>query len=167
SDGELSAFEDVAVIVQPQPGPPFNAAPVVEAGLPQSLALGTPAFLEGTLSEDGLPGGAVTSWWSQVSGPPGVSFANVADPATSASLPAGGHYVLRLTAFDGQAATADDVSLTVVAPLVVSIQAVENTASEFSGLGPASRGEFTITRDGDFDAALAVQLAISGSASNG
>lgn len=171
NDGELSAFADRLVEVNPLTAPPTNTAPLVEAGLPQSLPVGTLAFLAGVVTDDHLPAppGAVTSWWSQVSGPDGVVFTEVSDPQTTATFPGGGNYLLRLTAFDGEVATADDVAVTVIAPPLVSIQAVGKTASEFAGVstGGEAFGTFNVSRAGDGSSALVVRLAIGGTASNG
>ena len=46
-----------------------NAAPVVDAGANQAVELGTTVHLDGTVSDDGLPSGALTIAWTQVAGP--------------------------------------------------------------------------------------------------
>ncbi len=96
--------------------PPANLAPIVRPGTNQSVVWPAAAALAGTVSDDGQPNppGAVAVTWSQVSGPGTVTFANASTPVTTASFSAGGAYVLRLTADDGQVATAGEVTVTVI-----------------------------------------------------
>ena len=54
-------------------GTPTNIAPVVDAGPDQTITLPATAALDGTVSDDGLPAGTLTTTWTQVSGP-GPSF---------------------------------------------------------------------------------------------
>jgi hypothetical protein len=58
-DGELSSNDEVTVTVNPEP----NSAPVVDAGLDQTITLPAAATLDGTVTDDGLPNppGAVTT----------------------------------------------------------------------------------------------------------
>jgi hypothetical protein len=120
-DGQLSATDDVAVTVNPA-----NTAPVVSAGSDQAITLPDSATLDGTVSDDGLPAspGAVTTTWSQVSGPGTVTFGDANVVNTTASFSANGVYVLRLTADDGQLSAIDDVIITVnpanAAPVVAA-----------------------------------------------
>jgi hypothetical protein len=94
---------------------PSNAAPVVSAGLDQTITLPASASLDGTVSDDGLPNppGAVTSTWSKVSGPGTVTFGNANAVDTTASFSVDGVYTLRLTANDGALSSSDDVVITV------------------------------------------------------
>ena len=80
-----------------------NQPPVVNAGANQTITLPSAATLQGTVSDDGLPNppGAVTTAWSEFSGPGTVTFANAAAVNTTASFSASGTYDLRLTANDG------------------------------------------------------------------
>jgi hypothetical protein len=89
-----------------------NQAPVVNAGADQSISLPSSANLSGSATDDGQPG-ALTTIWSQVSGPGAVTFGNAAAPSTTASFSAAGTYVLRLTASDGAVTSTDDVTITV------------------------------------------------------
>src|SRR5439155_11735664 len=105
----------------PPPAPAVNLAPVVNAGADQVITLPSIATLTGAASDDGLPG-VLTTTWSQVSGPGTVSFSNVSALNSTATFPASGAYVLRLTASDGALAVNDDVAVTVnpaPAPLAV------------------------------------------------
>ena len=97
-------------------GPPSgNQAPTVNAGPDQFVSFPDSAFLDGTVTDDGLPDppGAVSVSWSQVAGPGTVTFvdANVVD--TTASFSVAGIYILRLTADDGEFQTSDDVTVVV------------------------------------------------------
>ncbi|MHC4605993.1 MAG: C25 family cysteine peptidase, partial [Planctomycetota bacterium] len=89
-----------------------NSPPTVDAGPDQSVLLPNVAVLDGTVTDDGLPG-PVTTTWSQVSGPGGVVFADASAVDTTATFPGAGTYVLRLTADDGEFSVSDEVSVTV------------------------------------------------------
>ncbi|MEQ1730333.1 MAG: hypothetical protein ABL982_18355, partial [Vicinamibacterales bacterium] len=94
--------------------PPTNLAPVVSAGSAQTITLPSGATLSGTVTDDGLPqGAAVTSTWTQQSGPGTATFANPASPATTATFSVAGTYVLRLTASDTALSASADVTITV------------------------------------------------------
>ena len=92
----------------------FNTGPFVSAGSDPATT-NSSLTLNGIFSDDGLPNppAAVTSQWSQVSGPAGVGFANASATNTTATFPSGGSFVLRLVASDGQVKTFDDMSVTV------------------------------------------------------
>jgi len=101
-------------------GTPVNQAPVVNAGLDQSIivpsaaALPGVANLSGTVTDDDLPAPpSLTSTWSKQSGPGDVAFGTPNAAVTTASFSAGGVYVLRLTADDGALTATDDVTVTV------------------------------------------------------
>src|SRR5690606_26298666 len=66
-----------------------------------------------------LPGSAITTQWSRVSGPGTVTFGNAAARNTTAQFSAPGTYVLRLTASDGQLSASDDVTI-VIQPVVTN-----------------------------------------------
>ena len=108
SDADLSAEDDVTVVVHPA-----NQAPVVEAGADRTITSPI-AVLTGTVTDDGLPtGGTVTIAWSQISGPAPVVFGSPSTAVTNVTFSADGEYVLRLTASDGALTSMDDVRLTV------------------------------------------------------
>jgi hypothetical protein len=95
-------------------GSPTNQAPVVSAGVDQSVVLPNSALLVGSVTDDGLPaGGSLSSLWSVVSGPGSVAFVNASLPTTSASFSTAGTYVLRLTGNDSLLQASDDVTVTV------------------------------------------------------
>ena len=108
SDGVSTNSSDVSVIA--------NTAPVVTISadtftphLPQSVVL------VGDVSDDGLPGNALTYAWSQISGLGPVGFSNPNATNTTASFSQPGVYTLRLTANDSAAAGSVDILLTVLA----------------------------------------------------
>lgn len=91
-----------------------NSSPVVDAGADQNAVYPVNSVnLDGTVTDDGLPNppGVFTIHWTQESGPQGVVFgdANIID--TTAAFPAGGTYVLRLTANDGELSTYDELTV--------------------------------------------------------
>jgi hypothetical protein len=93
-------------------GGPVNQPPTVNAGNDFSVTLPATASLDGTVTDDG----AVTTMWSQVSGPGTVAFGNTAAVDTTAAFSEAGSYVLRLTADDGQYTVFDEVTVGVQAP---------------------------------------------------
>ncbi|HUJ71905.1 MAG TPA: glycoside hydrolase family 2 TIM barrel-domain containing protein [Verrucomicrobiae bacterium] len=97
--------------------PTGNRAPSVSAGASQTAVIGAPIALNGTATDDGLPNppGAVTTIWSQVSGPGSVTFGNANAANSPATFDTAGVYVLRLIANDGQSQAASDMSVTVYA----------------------------------------------------
>jgi hypothetical protein len=59
------------------------------------------------------PPGAITTTWTQVSGPQAVTFADPDSATTTVSFFEAGTYVVRLTADDGALRTSNDVTITV------------------------------------------------------
>jgi len=111
NDTALSSSSDVIVTVNP--APPINQAPTVSAGSDQTVTLPGSANLSGSVSDDGLPGGALSSAWSQISGPGTASFGDTASATTSVDFSSSGTYVLRLTGNDGALVSSDDITITV------------------------------------------------------
>src|SRR5207248_1918199 len=108
---ELTATDDVQVVVKPE-----NQPPVVNAGTDQTVTLPSSASLQGIVSDDGLPPGSqLTLSWTVVSGSGTVTFANSGAAQTTASFSTAGSYTLRLTANDSQLTSSDDVVVTVIA----------------------------------------------------
>jgi hypothetical protein len=100
--------------------PGTNHAPTVSAGTNQTITLPAGASLNGSVTDDGLPTGAlVTRAWSKFSGPGNVTFANAASTVTTATFDQAGSYVLRLTASDTLLSAFSDVAIT-VNPAVVT-----------------------------------------------
>lgn len=94
-------------------GSPSNRAPSVDAGSDRTVTLPDAAGLDGTVSDDGLPGGALTVTWSKVSGLGEVTFGNAHSVDTTAFFAEAGTYVLRLRANDGELTARDEVTVTV------------------------------------------------------
>ena len=106
-------------------GVPVNQPPVVAAGVNQTIRLPVDTVsLDATVSDDGLPGGGVTTNWSVVSGPGSVVFGNEAAVDTTAMFSAAGDYVLELNADDGALNANDTVSVTVEAAPVLTVLTV-------------------------------------------
>jgi RHS repeat-associated protein len=120
-DQELTASDDVTVVVEPA-----NQAPAVNAGPDQAVSTASIA-LDATATDDGLPfGAAVTFTWTQVSGPAAATFTSPNAVDTGVTLTAEGTYTFRLTAHDTALAASDDVRV---------VLAVENQAPVVSA-GP-------------------------------
>ncbi len=97
-------------------GQPTNAAPSVDAGPDRSAQLGQQAALDGTVSDDGRPTGAVvTTTWAKSAGPGTVTFASATSVDTTAGFSAAGTYTLSLSASDSQLAASDTMTVTVTA----------------------------------------------------
>jgi len=108
SDGQLTASDDVTIVVEPP-----NTAPIVDAGPDQTVGVGV-AALNGTANDDGLPKPpALTKTWSVVSGPGTVTFGDATAIDTTATFSLIGTYVLRLTCNDGVLSNSDDVNIIV------------------------------------------------------
>jgi hypothetical protein len=110
-DGALHTTDDVTITVGPVPG--TNVAPTVDAGPDQQITLPGLATMAGSASDDGLPGGTLTTAWSQISGPGTAGFTDVTSPTTTVSFSDAGTYVLKLTADDGALSGTDQVTVTV------------------------------------------------------
>lgn len=89
-----------------------NEAPVCDAGADQEVTIDVGADLEGSATDDGIPG-ALTYLWEKVSGAGDVTFDDDTDPETHAEFSEPDDYVLRLTASDGDLSDADEVTITV------------------------------------------------------
>jgi len=93
--------------------PVLNQPPTVDAGADQIVGRNTPVFLDGSVSDDGLPDGTLTSTWSKSFGPGDVEFTDSSDPKTTATIAEAGNYTLTLTADDGEYQGTDDMNLVV------------------------------------------------------
>lgn len=94
-----------------------NFTPVVSITPAATVQAGSPATLDGTVTDDNLPNppASVTTLWEKVSGPGNITFGNASAVDTTATADAPGSYVLRLRANDGAATGAAEVALTVTA----------------------------------------------------
>jgi hypothetical protein len=90
-----------------------NQPPVVDAGVAQTITLPTNVMLSGTMTDDNLPAGTVTTTWSVVSGPGTVVIVDAGALTTIAAFSSSGTYVLRLSASDGELTASDDLTVTV------------------------------------------------------
>jgi len=114
-----------------------NEPPLVSAGADRSIILGSLLNLEGSVSDDGLPELlGVALQWTKVSGPGTVSFAVATSLETNVSFSETGTYVLRLTAFDGELVSFDELTVN-VEPNITSTTASSSGSS--SGWGSARR----------------------------
>ncbi len=87
-------------ISAPAPISSGNTPIIVNAGLDQSITLPeTQVLLTGTLTDDGIPTQATTTW-SQVGGACLVTFDDPASLTTNVTFPFTGRYEFRLEAFD-------------------------------------------------------------------
>jgi hypothetical protein len=120
---QSSAYGNDPINWRASPGAPSpgsdnigNRPPLVNAGSDQSLTVtNLPLIitLTGSATDDGLPSPpALTTTWTQVSGPGTVVFGNGSQPGTAATFPAIGTYVLRLRANDGVLSSSADVTIT-------------------------------------------------------
>lgn len=91
----------------------MNQPPVVGAGDDLIVTLPSATALSGKVTDDGLPSGALSVIWSQVSGPGTVTFSDSTATETTASFQKPGNYLLRLEASDGQVSARDEVTVTV------------------------------------------------------
>ena len=101
------------------PNPVVNAAPVVNAGADAGIRLPVDnVALDGTVTDDGQPAGAVVSTaWTVQSGPAGATFADANAIDTTATFVNEGTYVLQLTADDTALQGNDTVSIPVRKPI--------------------------------------------------
>ncbi len=91
--------------------PPANQAPVVSAGIDQTITLPSKAVLIGTATDDGLPAPAgLTYQWT---GPAGVVFASPEAVSTTAAFTSPGSYILTLTVSDGLLTSSDAMAVQV------------------------------------------------------
>ncbi|HKQ59149.1 MAG TPA: right-handed parallel beta-helix repeat-containing protein [Candidatus Eisenbacteria bacterium] len=102
---EYGAFEYLA-----------NIPPVVNAGADRIVTFPASAHLAAAVSDDGneWAEGQVALTWSVVSGPGPVTFDAPGAPSTQASFTVAGVYVLALSAYDGELAGADSLTVTVL-----------------------------------------------------
>lgn len=89
-----------------------NQHPTVSAGADTSGSVSTGVALDGTVTDDGPA--PLTTAWSAIAGPSGVTFDDAGAVDTTARFTQAGSYTLRLVATDGAGLSAqDDVGVTV------------------------------------------------------
>jgi PKD repeat protein len=112
SDSSLASTDTVVITVNLAVA--ANRAPIVNAGVDQTISMPAAAVLAGTATDDGLPtGSSLTKTWSKVSGPGAVVFVNANSLNATATFMAPGTYTLRLTVSDGSLSSSDDVVVAV------------------------------------------------------
>ncbi|HSF16184.1 MAG TPA: metallophosphoesterase [Vicinamibacteria bacterium] len=153
-DGELTAFDQVTITVEPAP---VNQAPVVDAGVDQTIELPTASVaLDGTVTDDGvsLP---LTLTWSQVGGS-GVLFGDPSVEDTTASFPGTGSYLLELAANDGEFVTSDFVTVTVITgvPPVADLALSKDDGVDFVTSGDILTYTLVATNAGPSDVSEAI-----------
>ena len=94
-----------------------NEAPIVDAGLDQTINLPGIATLHGTITDDGLPGPPFTLLrsWYKVNGPGDVAFGSPREDDTTVTFSKPGSYVLALGGFDGELLGTNLVTITATA----------------------------------------------------
>jgi len=148
------------------PGP-TNQQPTVNAGPDQTITLPGSATMNGSASDDGLPSppAALTTVWSQVSGPGIATFGNVNVVNTSASFSAAGTYVLRLTANDTALSNSDDVTIFVnpssVGGSLVGSLALSSSSVNLTTEGSLDWAHWGLNSAADFDHKAGVPSRIS------
>ncbi|PYR58404.1 MAG: hypothetical protein DMF91_17310, partial [Acidobacteria bacterium] len=131
----------------PMTGAP-NAPPVADAGADQIVTLPASALLTGSVVDDGLGGGPVTTTWSKTSGPGTVTFGNPAALSSTAAFSVAGTYVVTLTASDGEFAASDAVTIQ-VNPGTVNLPPIVNAGPDQTITLPAQASlAGTVSDDG-------------------
>jgi hypothetical protein len=118
-DASQGSPQATAGWIEIAPVAPSNLAPVVDAGVDQTITVAYPvAHLSGSATDDGQPDppAALTYLWTQQSGPGTATFTDATDPETDVRFDQPGVYVLRLTA--------DDSALTGYGELTITVSAV-------------------------------------------
>lgn len=102
--------------ITPTPAPTTNQAPIVNAGIDQTLVMPTnSALLQGTVQDDGLPQGSQLSYsWSQANGPAAATITNSASLSTNVDVPEIGDYEFSLTVSDGELTASDVVKVSLL-----------------------------------------------------
>lgn len=88
-----------------------NLSPMVSAGPNQAVTLPSQATLTGSVVDDGLPGGTLTTTWSQISGPTSATIASPSSQTTTVGFSQAGTYVFSLAADDSALQTTDEVTV--------------------------------------------------------
>ncbi|WKZ15139.1 MAG: hypothetical protein QY317_14685 [Candidatus Jettenia caeni] len=145
-DGELSPSDEITIVVS---NPIVNQPPTVDAGADQSITFPDSTILDGTVTDDGLPTGTVTTTWSVVSGTGTVTFADTSAVDTTASFSEAGMYVLSLTADDGELSPSDEITIEVIQPIINQPPTVDAGVEQLTVTLPDSATlDGTVTDDG-------------------
>ena len=114
-NNDLTASDQITITVDEGGSVSPNQAPVIDAGSDDLIILPVDTVtLDGTVTDDGLPSGVLTTVWSQISGPANqVEFYDADAIQTTARFLSAGTYVLELTADDGELTAGDQITITV------------------------------------------------------
>ena len=89
-----------------------NKAPQVDAGVDRVILEPEDSiFIDGIVSDDGLPNGSLLTMWSKISGPGNVTFSPENSERTTANFSLMGIYELRLMADDGELTASDTTTM--------------------------------------------------------
>jgi RHS repeat-associated protein len=147
SDGELTASDDVTVVATDS-NISVNDPPIVNLGTDRFVTFPTNYVgIVASVSDDGLPAGSgLTYQWGQVSGPTTVTFGSANSYQTNVFFSSTGVYVVRLTAYDGEYSSSDDVTITVDS--VNQAPTVEAGVNQLISLSDSAILSGTATDDG-------------------
>ena len=87
----------------------INTPPLVNAGADTTLSFDSSLTLNGIVHDDGASNVSLTHEWNTVSGSGMVSFNDSSSLSAVAKFSAVGSYVLRLSSFDGEFTSSDDI----------------------------------------------------------
>lgn len=126
-----------------------NIAPVVSAGSDQIVEFSAQATLNGTVHDDGLPDipGVISSNWTVINGPGGVSFVDASAMKTDVVFSLAGVYTLRLTVSDGELSSFDDLVVDVRDHGVNGLRP-QIEATSITLYGTVSEGAISVMVDG-------------------
>jgi len=93
-----------------------NLGPSVSAGPDRTIDPSQTLVLDGNALDEGLPNGQLFPFWTQVSGPGNVVFADPGAVDTTALFSEPGNYIVRLTVSDGEFVGQDDALVNVIDP---------------------------------------------------
>ena len=164
-DGQLATSDQLAVTVLPA-----NQPPVVDAGPDQTVPFPDVAYLDGTVTDDGVPDSpaSLTLTWTQVSGPDVVTFGDASAEDTTASFPDPGTYVFQLAADDGEYVASDQVTVVMAKPGIVFAVEVRVSSSsddaEEQALGSVSltSRDLEMVHDGGDDQIVGIRFSKAG-----
>jgi PKD domain len=137
SDGQLSSSDDV-IVTAVAATLTTNKAPVVNAGIDQTVTFPAAATLAATATDDGLPNGVLSYLWTVVNGN-GVTLSSPTASSTQATFSAAGTYTFRVTVSDGQLSSSDDV--------IVNVQSAPALTLLVSKSGEVLRGAITSIKE--------------------
>jgi PKD repeat protein len=108
--GQYTEVANTIIVYDPAA---INKAPAVAAPLAQTVRTGSPFTLNGTVSDDGLPTGALSTLWSRVRGPSALDIFTPTQATTSVSAQAVGTYLIKLESSDSALRSAQNTVTTV------------------------------------------------------